>query len=273
MEFCFKCGIAGDKVHLFDAIGEVGIVKICRRCSSDEDIPIINKPTDFQLEKAERKNSIYERLSKVAGIVEHRGPNIKGLMSADDLSLKQMVNQQLREREIKKVPRPDLVDNFHWVIMRARRAKKMTQEQLGKEVGIPEAAVKLAEQGVLPDGNYSLVQKLEDALGIQLRRGELVEEMKPREVSFDSATTKVLTIADLKEMRKKREQELFEMPRPPKEDRDEFSDFGEGEEFDDEPEFVKENSAEEKSSEDKSYAGKKNLSDKEIDDILFGRKG
>ena len=40
--------------------------------------------------------------------------------------------------DLSKKPRADLVDNFHWIIMRARRMKKLTQAQFAKEIGESE---------------------------------------------------------------------------------------------------------------------------------------
>ena len=61
MEECFNCGAKIDKVRLFDAISDEGVVKICEKCSKEEHIPIIRRPTTFQLKEAERKQSFYEK--------------------------------------------------------------------------------------------------------------------------------------------------------------------------------------------------------------------
>lgn len=89
--------------------------------------------------------------------------------------------------------------------MRERRAKKITQEQLAKEISESEAAIKMAEQGILPDDGYKLVKKLESFLGISLIKSEVrktIPEKQPaRILKFDSATVQNLVISDLKRMK------------------------------------------------------------------------
>ena len=116
---CYKCGISGERVKLFDAITREGIVKVCEKCSRSEDNPVIRRPTQFQLKEIERKPTVYERLSRAAGI----NPSEKRVEKSDFLvseeaNLKKIVDKNYAEKIIKdskKIPRPELVDNFHWV--------------------------------------------------------------------------------------------------------------------------------------------------------------
>ena len=71
---------------------------------------------------------------------------------------------------MEKKPRPDLVDNFHWLIMIERRKRKLTQEQLAKEIGESETVIKMAEQGFLPEDDYKIITKLESFLGVKIRK-------------------------------------------------------------------------------------------------------
>ena len=66
MNECFKCGISGEKALLFETITFEGIQKVCRKCSFDIDTPIIKKKTDVP--SYEKKKSVYERLSQIAGL-------------------------------------------------------------------------------------------------------------------------------------------------------------------------------------------------------------
>jgi len=65
MEECFKCHVPETKALLFDAILPDGIVKICSKCSPEEDIPIIK---DTLFPKIEKQQTVRERLSKLSGI-------------------------------------------------------------------------------------------------------------------------------------------------------------------------------------------------------------
>jgi ribosome-binding protein aMBF1 (putative translation factor) len=226
MAECFKCGITGDKVMLFDAISANGIVKICGRCSSEEDIPVIKKPAGQEFSKT---------------------PELRN----QEMSLRKLVDRNIPVKGRKDFP--DLIDNFHWIIMRARKLKHMTQEQLGREIGESEKIIKLSERGFLPDNYHEFIRKIEDVLRVRLFKKEAAEKMKEqtKRFGFDPLTTRSLTISDLQEMKKKREAEIIEGD-------DEYffdEDFNEdAEENEDEPEFVKKG---------------RDLSRKEMDRILF----
>jgi len=135
-----------------------------------------------------------------------------------------------------------MIDNFHWIIMRARRSKKLNQKQFAEAIEESEEAIKMAEKGVLPKNDFVLVNKIEDYLGIRIRdefapRGELfvnrevntdskdsfdedveiikeefAQKVNEDKVKFDDITTRTLTISDLQEMKQKREEEIFEKP-------------------------------------------------------------
>ncbi len=57
-----------------------------------------------------------------------------------------------------------MVDNFHWIIMRARRARKLTQKQFAEAIEESEEAIKMAEKGVLAKNDLVLVNKIENHL-------------------------------------------------------------------------------------------------------------
>ncbi len=208
---CFRCGITSDRVKLYDAISKEGIVKICRTCNEEEGFPLINRPTTYQLKEAENyeKKSVYDRLSKVAGLnpEEHRrristGRDKEELMEKQNTTLRDIVDQNYKRTlsEEKKVY-SDLIDNFHWAIMRARRSRKLTQKQLGVEIAESEAAIKMAEEGVLPSDSDRLINKLESFLGIKLSKKNLdVKEQFKKDGVFDPVVLKSMTVDDLKNL-------------------------------------------------------------------------
>ena len=271
---CFQCGISGNKVLLFDAICEKGIVKVCRKCSFQEDMPIIKRPTNFQLRESEKRQTVYDRLSRVAGLsTEKKVPENKEL-KRQETSLREIVDRnfefKIRESKIKETKiRDDLVDNFHWILMRVRRLRKITQEQLAGEIVESVVAIKMAEKGVVSDG-YELIRKLENYLGIKLiKRDFLEKEEKPREVVdaellgkpeeiFKQDIARNLTISDLQEMKKKKEYKIFEMPEDGLILNEDLIDDEE------KPEFV-----ERGKDVDKKKEG--DISKEDIDKILFGR--
>jgi ribosome-binding protein aMBF1 (putative translation factor) len=217
---CSICGISGEKARLLDALSSEGIIKICEACSRAEDMPVLRRPTTFQLKESEKVPRYYERYP--FGEQKKKEEKSKELEKTET-TLREIIDREY-ERKVpsEKEPMPDLVENFHWIIMRARRAKKLTQEQLAKEISESEAAIKMAEQGILPDNYHRFVKKLESFLGVKLFKEDVSRvfeethaERTPSDrapaqiLKFDKDTLKDLTISDLKKMKEERE-ESFE---------------------------------------------------------------
>jgi ribosome-binding protein aMBF1 (putative translation factor) len=274
---CYRCGISDEEEKLFDAISGKGVIKICKSCATEENLPLVQSVYSNQPEKTK---SVYERLSAMANLdpVTHRKTvldrekqdTIKA--RGKNTTLRDVIDYNLEKK--KPQPRTDLVENFHWVIMRARRSRKLTQKQLAENIGEPEMVVKNAEEGIILNNSDTLVRKLENYLGAKIRKvaespyagsltmtskstrqfgvvedpakREIREKLEKGEATFDAKTAETLNISDLQEINKKKESEN------PK-----------GGFFS----FFKKNkkSGEEESSKEDS----KGLSDDEVDDILF----
>ena len=310
---CTRCGAPGEFVKLHDVISGEGIVKVCDKCLSGDSSPVIHRPTEAQIQGVLKSESLYKRLSSAAGLdpIEHK-QNIQDFQKKDvikkqEVTLRDLVDQkydQIGKKARPKKKRHDLVDNFHWLIMRARRSKKLTISQLAERVKEPERVIKMAEQGILPEGDYNVVQKLEEVLGVRIMTQEVADELERRktQLGFDEHSTKNLTISDLHEMRggvpgmqkepywrrlvsrlagKKEDvskeeidkvinQDEYGLERvePEPEDSLEFEGSEKEVEFDDTSLEISENLEEEESEEKQD----KDLSQEEIDDLIFGRK-
>lgn len=262
MDYCFICGVSEEKAKLFDAISDEGIVKICERCSFDEGIPLVKKPTTFQLKESERpRGSVYERMKNVSGFREREDrivKNNKGFgIERKDVTLRDIVDRSYKKDIPKKIERTDLVDNFHWAVMTGRRRKKLSQKQLAEQIGESEDAIKMAEQGILPNDENKLAKKLETFLEVMIIKRKKIEptiSVKREgvaEISFEplpsKESKKELTISDLQELKKKKENKLSEN-----------SDEEVGEKFEDEPEFLEKKKI-------------KDLSDDEMRKLIFKR--
>ena len=171
------------------------------------------------------KLTVGERLARLAGVklekrrIEPIKPEQNNKLKREEDKLKEMINKNY----VKKFEeRPDdnmtLIENFHWVIMRARRSKKITQEQLAESISEPIAAIAMAENGKIATGNQKLITKIENALGIRLVKSDEIQktnnEIKrpvevPRELSFDSSSAKTLTISNLQEIKKQKEARIL----------------------------------------------------------------
>ena len=286
---CFKCEISGSKARLFDAISAKGIVKICEKCSKEENIPIINKPTESQFDEYKKKTKepqqikksiVYEKLSRMSGISVEDGRHKSDELIKDEVTLKKIANKNFEDKITKQKPKSHLIDNFHWVIMRARRLKKITQGKLAEEISEPESAIIMAEKGILPEDDKILMDKLERRLGIRLLKDDFREQKRrfPEEsfsekIDFKSDETKILTISDLQEIKHPRESKILSKPSKEESPKEEIILNKKAKE--DEPEFLVEQSEtgpEIIKKEEKDLSNKSDLTDKDIDDILFGKR-
>ena len=215
---CFRCGVSGDRARLFDAISSKGIVKICESCSSKEDIPIIQRPTSVQLQESERKQTVHERLLNMAGIKEDDSQKKifhKPISPVQqEVTLRDLVDKNFKLRvDEKTASKNNLIHNFHWILMRTRRSKHITQKQLAEAIFEPEAAIEMAEKGVLPENSSKLIKKLENYLGVKLlKQGDVggINLGEPKKmISFNPEDTRTLTISDLRELSKRNEEEIF----------------------------------------------------------------
>jgi len=212
---CFKCGVSGERRKLYDAISNRGVVKICEDCASREDIPIIKKPTESQIleSKTPGSKSIRDRLKSMQ----------RNQFVGKEMTLRDLVDKKVKTNTFQTPS--DLVPNFHWTIQQIRRTRKITREQFAKGIGESEATIRMVEQGILPSGDYKIINKIEGYLKVNLRKGssnlgikmpekrysldnsltERAEDQKPKKLSFSIPATKDLKINDLKNMKKKPE--------------------------------------------------------------------
>jgi len=173
METCFRCGVSSEKTILYDAISSEGLVKICTHCNVRENFPILKKSG---APPAEKRQTVYERLSTMSGFdrKERELHQKENEMKKQNEDIKQVMDKRFRDEmmtaDLKKETSrdPSLVRNFHWDMMRARRAKHLTQEQLANAIGESELAIRMAERGILPREKERLVRKLEAYLKIKV---------------------------------------------------------------------------------------------------------
>ena len=236
---CSKCGISGKERKLFEVISGGGIVKVCKECASEEDIPFLKQPSvkereeekmkdivsNLSVPKNPRRSVVYERLVRISGIDRNQYEqdlemkDKREFMKKQDGELKKVVEKNVN---VDHVPQDvsNFVSNFHWIIMRARRMRHLTVEDLAEKILEPVGVINALEKGIVPENFIKVMRKIEDFLGIRIINQEQnssfeeqVDEVKKdfeEEVSFDPTTTKMLTISDLKDMKDKKEIEIFE---------------------------------------------------------------
>ncbi len=211
---CSICGISDKMRNVSQALAPKGIVFVCDKCAADEGFPRLKKIKLVEPGK-EKQETMYERMARLAGVVP-REPQERTRHTMADLqekSLRKVVDRnyeaKIKSQALILKPRPDLVDNFHWIIMRVRRVKGLTQKQLAERILEPESAIKMAEQGVVPEG-YSLIEKLGRFLKVRLIKERIYsqaqkETQKPKTFFFDKNVLENLTIADLQRLKKEQE--------------------------------------------------------------------
>ncbi len=204
MRKCFKCGISDSDAILFDAICNEGVKKICKNCLENEKLPVIKKPTEMQIEKSKEKNSssVYERLSKINKPKENSkiDTNI-----SYERSLRSLCRQE--ENSLLEFPK-ELVEHFHWIIMRKRRNKKITHKSLAEKIKVPEQVLISIEKGKVPENYLEIISKIEKELDTIL----IKEEFRNKKLAYmpeDKASYDDLTISDLREMKRKKEEKLI----------------------------------------------------------------
>jgi len=222
---CFKCGISSEKVRLFDGVSRDGVVRLCVPCSREESIPIIKKPTTFQLKSSEKKGSVYERLSRASGFGYsskeefEKAKKEREDLKKEEVTLRSIINKNLKIKtqfvSRDNVPRVKLIENFHWIIMRRRRERKLTISQLADSIGESEISIKMIEQGKLPEDDYRLVNKLENYLSIRISKEgadtsripirEEVRKNPLRAFDFRGGEVNDLKIADLQRIKMEKE--------------------------------------------------------------------
>ena len=160
---CAFCKKTSDEVQLFKGISEDGLVSICKDCAEEEKVPIIRKPTNEQIKKIDKRDSVRERMERLSF----------GSRDASEISDDQAKVQgnlaKLRMPEDKQM-NEDVLDNYYWTLNMARRRKKMSISQLSRMSGISQEIIEDIERGILPVGFKEAMLKLESFLGIGLLR-------------------------------------------------------------------------------------------------------
>ena len=293
MDECFKCGKDADNTLLYDVISNEGIKKICRHCISEENLPVIRKPANLELSKEKpEQQSVYQRLSKAAGLdpEKHRQRKTEPEEAVKKQEeLRELANKRFIERvpaKQDKVPE-GLVEHFHWKLMRQRRLRKISQKELAERIREPEEAIKMLEKGIVPEDYLGLIRKIEKSLGIELFKLEFRERIDsrlPGYIDFENRDFDNLTIADLKEIKKsesdKTKEQNFEEDFVSDEEDSEQKEETEKKGF---RRFFKrkkkETPSEEERTEDEEESEgtektseKREVSQKEINDIIYGNK-
>ena len=192
-ERCAVCRKSGSVVPLLDGILNDEVVKICEGCAQMEDVTIVRRPTSFQIAEAQKPYTVYQRLSRMAGVNKNPGTNLppstpvsRGV-TLDKLRPSRDFSDRMKKKKIEPLARPlDLVENYNWTIQMERRKRKITINQLGADIGEDPEVLKFIEQGMLTSDAERIISKLEQYLRIRIRKGKLVEPNEQPEKQLDT---------------------------------------------------------------------------------------
>jgi ribosome-binding protein aMBF1 (putative translation factor) len=178
---CAICKKEAAEAQLYEGILDRSVVKICPTCVELEDIPIIRKPSQEQLDRADSSQSVRERMERLSsrGRVTDISP---------DQSIVQRNIARLRAPESKQ-KHPDVLDNYYWEVNIARRRRKLSIVQVAQMTGIPVETVQNIEKGQIPKNFEQTFIKLEEFFGISLlkahRKDVLFLKNAPKKTDAD----------------------------------------------------------------------------------------
>jgi ribosome-binding protein aMBF1 (putative translation factor) len=176
MTECFSCGASKGEEVLHEAIYKTGVVRVCLNCSEKFNLPIIKKK-EVDWKKVDESGSVRERLSNMAHVNVHE---TKFAKKPEDVKLRDIVEKNLKEkRNAVKSSADDLIYNFHWVIMRKRRALGFTRAKFALKIGESEDVVKALEAGSLPTDYKELISKVEKVMDTSLFKVKRVKVAQP----------------------------------------------------------------------------------------------
>lgn len=157
---CTICKKDSDEVRLFEGILKAEMVMVCKECSETEGIPLVLKPSEEQLQKADERYSVRERMERLSGRKD-----------TTEISNDQIVTQgNLSKLRIppKKQYHEEVLDNYYWTLNIARRRKKLSVNQLAGLIKIEANILQSIEKGKIPENFNEIFLKLESFLGIKL---------------------------------------------------------------------------------------------------------
>lgn len=219
MDICERCERSDKEVKLVDAIYDREIVKICEECALTENIPIVRRPSSSQLQESEKSYSVGERMKRMAGVAhnEIKKEEFKPqTLTLDRLrkpkDYRTIINDKFQQAKQNNQPL-NLVDNYQWHILMARKNRKISRKQLADAIGESENTVRLIEEKFLPDDALRVINKIEQYFGIGLKIGSQPitsayidnRPVPTRVIKIDAKLAENVTIDDLRKMKEARE--------------------------------------------------------------------
>lgn len=135
---------------IVEAIEDGKIVRVPESYAKREGLPII------------RKSKMHEMQERMA----QQGPMSKNIQEEKQKLMYARPHSNWKDRQIIS----ELKENFHWYVRIARKNKGLSRKQLAKLINESEESIKLLESGILHSKDFILINKIQEALNINIRR-------------------------------------------------------------------------------------------------------
>jgi len=162
-----NCGICGKEeeiVPLFDGVFDGRLGRVCYNCATREGITLIKKPTQEQLEQAQKRLSVREMMEKMSS------PQQKIMVKDQMIAHKNLAKLKFPGM---KQEHGDLVHNYDWVLKQARRHEKMTTDQLAHRAQVDKKQIESLEAGQLFPGFEAIASSIERVLDIKILKANV----------------------------------------------------------------------------------------------------
>jgi len=133
-----------------EAIEDGKIVRVSESYAKREGLPIIKKS---------KMQEMQERIMQ-------QGPLSKNIQEERQKLIYARPHSNWKDRQIVS----ELKENFHWHIRIARKNRGLSRKQLAKLINEPEESIKLLESGILPTKDFVLINKIQEKLGLNIRK-------------------------------------------------------------------------------------------------------
>ena len=142
-----------EQKRLVDAIEDGRIVRVTEEYAKREGLMVIRRPEQSALDSPQAQQQM--KLT----------PRLRGERKAyfD-------IDKYRRPQHDKNDIIASLVNNFHWIIGSRRKQLNLSRKQLAEAINSSQEDLKMIENGILPQSDYVLINKLETYLKLSLRK-------------------------------------------------------------------------------------------------------
>jgi ribosome-binding protein aMBF1 (putative translation factor) len=203
MKQCHFCNVTETESFLYKAIHKnAGRINICNQCYRKEKPVIVTEAVpDFSTE--ERRETVRERLSRMSGVEAKSEPVKKHEYSKQDMELKDLIEKNIKEKGMAVTgSKEELIDKFHWAIMRKRRLEKLTRKELAEKIQEQEIVIESLEKGELPRNYQEVIRKIENFLSLRLFKEQ--QKISSENIIAESKVPKGILLSELQEESKKK---------------------------------------------------------------------